>query len=1240
MLFSKVLWIGIVLDVAFGALQAQNLVPNGDFETYNLCPTFYNTGGPLQCQPWFRATGGTPDYFNACHSSGIVGVPNNICGIQPAHSGDAYIGTMLYYTIIDDYREYPEVKLTSPLIAGTTYVVSFWYSLSGYSCTSDRLGVYLNNVQVTVPAIYTTLPFSPQLELDDVPINDTEWKLFSQCYVAGGGEQYLLIGNFYPDAQTVFGTGCPPINGYTGSYLYIDDVSVQAAIAPDPIDLGDAIQYLCDGDVITYAMDPTAGEYIWQDNNTSATYTVTTPGTYAVTLTHDCFSVEDEVIITPLAPPDPISLGSDTTICSFDYLWFDFDPDLGDYMWQDGSSEASYTIAQEGTYAVTLSNACGTTEDQLTVSYYQDPMVDFMTDTVHGCSGVPVDFHFDPLIGDYFWQDGSEGSDYAVSQSGTYSVIVTNPCGSDFSEVVVEFENAPAPDLGPDTTLCVSQVPYLIDLTGLAFAQQYAWNDGTTQSSSSISSPGIYSITVSNACFSISDSFTVVVLDSVFDVHLPEDTIACPGDTLWIDAGSLQGQYMWQDSSTAHQLMVVQSGSYSVIVSNICGSGRDTMEVLFDDQLPHPDIGPDLNLCPGDQVILTAGVQVVNYLWQDGTTNDSIVVSVADTIILTIANMCSTKSDTMLVQVDAMPPDANLPVSLGLCSLDSVAIQTGVAGAQYLWNTGDTTPLIFAQFPGTYILTVTNSCGTDTDTTIVNDLGSAPVVDLGSDQALCSGDTIIISPGISGNYLWNDGSTATSYQISMGGTISLSIQNNCGTDTDSMFVDQILPLPLPDLGPDVSLCVGDSVILHPGWTDVAFLWQDGSTDTTYIATSSEMIVLTISNDCEVRSDTLFVEAVSSTPNLDLGPDLDVCEGIPVIIAPELSGVNYLWQDGSQNSQLTAFAPMIVILEISTICGQSLDTLQINSAGHVPQFSLGADTTLCASDTLPLYTHPMGAEVEWQDGSTDSTLVVTAAGLYTLTLTNTCGQYTDSILVNYNDVPPEIDLGRDTFICAGAELSLDVPLSALEYLFLWNTGESTSSIVVDQPGTYSVSVSNNCGLTSAMTNIIADTVHLREIFPKDYQICPGDTLWLNVQQEDHVTFTWEDGSIEPMILVTSPGEYEVTVSSDCQQLEERFLVEYGNCAEETMYIPNTFSPNDDGINDVFSVFRDGIPPTSFELKIYDRWGNTVFETSQIDFMWDGRFRGSPLPAGVYTYGMNVTWNTVSPVLRSGDITLIR
>ena len=114
---------------------------------------------------------------------------------------------------------------------------------------------------------------------------------------------------------------------------------------------------------------------------------------------------------------------------------------------------------------------------------------------------------------------------------------------------------------------------------------------------------------------------------------------------------------------------------------------------------------------------------------------------------------------------------------------------------------------------------------------------------------------------------------------------------------------------------------------------------------------------------------------------------------------------------------------------------------------------------------------------------------------------------------------------------------------------------------------------------------------------------------------------------------------MTLSSECQQLDERFLVVYGDCAE-AMYIPNTFSPNDDGVNDIFSVFRDGTPPTSFELKIYDRWGNTVFETSQFDFMWNGRFRDKPLPVGVYTYVINATWNTESTIIRRGDITLKR
>ncbi|MEY3368990.1 MAG: hypothetical protein RI973_2145, partial [Bacteroidota bacterium] len=116
----------------------------------------------------------------------------------------------------------------------------------------------------------------------------------------------------------------------------------------------------------------------------------------------------------------------------------------------------------------------------------------------------------------------------------------------------------------------------------------------------------------------------------------------------------------------------------------------------------------------------------------------------------------------------------------------------------------------------------------------------------------------------------------------------------------------------------------------------------------------------------------------------------------------------------------------------------------------------------------------------------------------------------------------------------------------------------------------------------------------------------------------LTYSWPDGTSASSFWVTSPGSIELTLSNDCETLVRSFSVQLEPLDEDRMiYMPNTFSPNGDNVND---CFRGYLPPdvevAYFTLRIFDRWGNLLFETAEAEGCWDGTFRGKPMDPGVY------------------------
>jgi len=209
--------------------KAQNLVPNPSFEEALQCP--WSLGVFEVCvKDWYNPTLAFPDYYNACDHTGF-GVPHNDVGYQQARTGHAY-GGLVVFTDPNvpgppDYREYIASQLTEPLEQDTPYCVTLYTCMAGglsqNQCAVSNIGLYLG-----VDSVYDnqkdTLSYTPQIQNDPLLLlQDTlNWMKISGTFVAQGGEQYIVIGNFSPNDQT------NAVNiSNNEAYYYIDDVSVE-----------------------------------------------------------------------------------------------------------------------------------------------------------------------------------------------------------------------------------------------------------------------------------------------------------------------------------------------------------------------------------------------------------------------------------------------------------------------------------------------------------------------------------------------------------------------------------------------------------------------------------------------------------------------------------------------------------------------------------------------------------------------------------------------------------------------------------------------------------------------------------------------------------------------------------------------------------------------------------------------------------------------------------------------------
>ncbi len=701
-----------------------------------------------------------------------------------------------------------------------------------------------------------------------------------------------------------------------------------------------------------------------------------------------------------------------------------------------------------------------------------------------------------------------------------------------------------------------------------------------------------------------------------------------------------------------------------------CHSNVDTVAVLIHPK-PKVDAGPDMTMCEGGLgVTLKGGLHPLfnrasgpfSWQWMDDQGNirptgmvppndkrpDAFTRPEQTTIYTLIATDlstgCTSQSTTVdpfsTVTVEVIPkPVAHAGEDTVVCFGDQIKLNgfgTGGNGTYtYAWsptNTGtvnsptDPDPTIQPNQSTIYTLVVSSEgCESDGDQVIVI-VHTRPTVEVGDDQDICLRDSIRLSGQVSGlpqnapgyTFQWVPAlglddpsrfdpmaspSTSTTYKL-----VATS-EYGCGSAADSLLLT-VNPTPIADiLSNDTIICQGDEIKListhtwQPSssprvvyeWSPINAVVDDIFSPTPTVKPNETTIfkVRVSSDDCATEAQ-MLVTVVPGIEAVITATDSAICAGQTTVLTASggLGNANYFWTPTSSLSDSS-------IMEVSA------------SPTVTTTYNLVMEEGICSDDT--------------------------------------------SITIIVHPSPTSTYFASQADGCAGLEVSfLENTQDALS--FIWNFGdgspvnnEPNPSHIYNDPGSYTVSLTTvgtfGCESTTAST-----VVNISEGSFADFASSPAADTEIplpdaEVSFEDlssnGVSWHWDfgDGNTSnqenPTHIYRTPGDYEVTLTvTDGNGCISTITYGMYKVAVPGLFIPNVFSPNEDGINDRFEIVYTG--KEDFTLQVFDRWGKTVYESFAADGGWDGVSpSGNGANEGVYFYTLKIGDQSYT-----GNVTLMR
>lgn len=315
----------------------------------------------------------------------------------------------------------------------------------------------------------------------------------------------------------------------------------------------------------------------------------------------------------------------------------------------------------------------------------------------------------------------------------------------------------------------------------------------------------------------------------------------------------------------------------------------------------------------------------------------------------------------------------------------------------------------------------------------------------------------------------------------------------------------------------------------------------------------------------------------------------------------------------------------------------------------PIVSFGQDSVLCKGSTLHLQLTGTKSYTSytWQNGNSSTSHTVSSPGWYTVEASNDCGRTRDSILIKEVG-KPLVFLGNDTVICPGSSLQLYNRFDSHTWnKNKWWDASEKDTVVVKEKQAYWLEIKNVCGTTRDSVLVdYKDSCSCFPLYPQvqlgpDFELCSFESgVIKNKQHDSRFQYSWQNGSNDQEMVVKTPGIYWVDVSTYCETKRDSIIIlKKKKGCDRAVFVPTAFTPNRDNKNDRFHPIVMGTLK-EYYFAVYNRWGEKVFETKEINEGWDGNFKGKNQNNDVFVWICHFQFEGMEKKTEKGSLILIR
>jgi gliding motility-associated-like protein len=524
-----------------------------------------------------------------------------------------------------------------------------------------------------------------------------------------------------------------------------------------------------------------------------------------------------------------------------------------------------------------------------------------------------------------------------------------------------------------------------------------------------------------------------------------------------------------------------------------------------------------------------------------------------------------TTCSTPIPEITASGPTA-------FCAGDSV-ILTSSEAATYLWSTGEKTKSIKVILSGSYTVRTTNaakcqSIPSAATVVTVYPIPATPTIAAGGLTAFCTGDSVTLTSSPGSTYLWSNGATTQSINVTSSGSYSVQV-TNAGGCISAISVASAVTVNAPPAVPVITasgpptFCTGGNVTLT-SVTGASYLWSTGETSRSInIATAGSYSVrITDSNGCQSASSVPVTVNVNPLPEVNAGADITIPNGTSTTLNATVTGsgpFSFSWTPSSQLVNASLEDPRTVNLPVTTIftitatssatsCSNKDDVKVSVSGGPLSSVPEALPATVCAGTTIQLHANAGGGSgtytYSWTSnpaGFTSSTpdpaVIPLVNTTYSVAVNDGFTIVNAQVSVSVNPIPgtPVITAEGPLIFCAGGNVNLAASAGSS---YLWSNGETSQSIAATASGSYWVQVTNAVGCKSAISAAVQVTVNPIPVTPaitagSSTTFCEGGSVLLTSSPGS--AYLWSTGESSQSISAMASGSYTVRVAttSGCQ-----------------------------------------------------------------------------------------------------------